>query len=528
MHIASLPNPGGIGTLGKAAYEFVDFVRDSGMNIWQVLPVGPTDFGDSPYQSTSTFAGNPLLIDPDKLISEGFLPIDSYEPLPIAKTIDYEAVKAQRKDLLHRAFDYSAFLFRDEIREFSESHPRIRPYALFRALKDHFGGVSWMAWPDQAIRRREPEALKKYSELLKKETDYYCFEQFLFFRQWQQLHDYAKGNNVQIMGDMPIYVSEDSSDVWLNPELFELDDDLKPIRIAGVPPDYFQIKGQRWGNPLYRWDVHEETGFAWWIDRLGTAGSLYDILRIDHFIGFANYYAIPAEYEDAIIGVYEPGPGMKLFDAIKEALPNLEIVAEDLGTVTPPVKKLLDDCGFPGMKVMQFAYDSDETNVHHPENTAENSFYYTGTHDNNTAIGWWADASEDTKAYARLCLELPEDSDNILPAMTKQLFESDAKTVIVPMQDWLELGGEARMNFPGTLGNNWGWRMQPTPLNDIRARIRTLNRLYGRGNVAPVNRDEMPPRRTKPPVNPKKVAEEPEIDETDETVTTPSKEEEEA
>ena len=388
LHITSLPSPGGIGTLGKAAYDFVDFVKVSGMNIWQVLPVGPTGYAESPYQSASTYAGNPLIIDLPQLEADGILPEGAYEPLPNASVIDFEAVKAQKSAMLKLAFEHARDKLSGEIDAFVAAHDWVQDYALFYAIKEHFNLVSWMEWPDQDIRLRKPEAVEKYAKLLKDRISYYVFEQYLFFRQWNALHDYARASGIDLMGDMPIYVAEDSADVWLNPDLFELDEDCKPIRIAGVPPDYFQADGQRWGNPLYRWDKHEATGYKWWIARLRAAGDLFDMVRIDHFIGFANYYAIPATEPTARNGKYEPGPDRKLFRRIRKELPQLRIVAEDLGVVSPKVKRLLKFCGYPGMKVMQFAYDSDDTTIDLPEHHTENCIVYTGTHDNNTTLGW--------------------------------------------------------------------------------------------------------------------------------------------
>ena len=482
LHISSLPSRGGIGTLGQAAYDFIDFVKDSGMSVWQMLPIGPTGYAESPYQSVSTYAGNPLMIDFDMLEAEGILPAGSYAPLESLPNVDFEAVKAQKSELLRKAFEVSFESLRDEIAEFEGSHPWVRDYGLFRAIKAHFDSISWMAWPDQDIRLRKPEAVAKYEALLSDEVNYYIFEQYLFFDQWTRLHDYARAKGIQLMGDMPIYVAEDSCDVWMNPDMFELDEDCKPIRIAGVPPDYFQADGQRWGNPLYAWKKHAETGYSWWIGRLRALSELFDILRIDHFIGFANYYAIPATEPTARNGKYELGPGRKLFNRIKKALPGLNIVAEDLGVVSPRVKKLLAFCGYPGMKVMQFAYDSDE-NPDLPENHVENCIVYTGTHDNNTTQGWWDDASDATKARARRKLGMPEDEDHVLPYIIKAAFESVADTVIVPMQDWLGLGGEARMNFPGTVGGNWLWRMAETDYAPIARRVRRLNRMSRRGPI---------------------------------------------
>ena len=491
LHITSLPSPGGIGTLGQTAYDFVDFVKAAGMNLWQVLPVGPTGYAESPYQSASTYAGNPLMIDFERLEADGILPEGVYEPLPNADKVDFEAVKAQKSRLLKLAFDHSRESLANEIDAFAKTHEWVRDYALFYAIKEHFNLVSWMVWPDQDIRLRKPEAIEKYSEQLKDRIDYYIFEQYLFFRQWNALHDYARANGVELMGDMPSDVAEDSADVWLNPELFELDEDCKPIRIAGVPPDYFQADGQRWGNPLYRWDRHEETKFAWWIGRLRDAGELFDRIRIDHFIGFANYYAIPSTEPTARNGKYELGPDRKLFRRIRKELPELNIVAEDLGVVSPRVKRLLKFCGYPGMKVMQFAFDSDDSNIDLPEHHTENCIVYTGTHDNNTTLGWWTGASDSVKAFARKKLGMKPDSEDIMPAILNAAFASVADTVIVPMQDWLNLGGDDRMNYPGTVGGNWLWRMLPQDLAPVARRVRILNRRYHRGTLPGIDAKDL-------------------------------------
>ena len=491
LHITSLPSPGGIGTLGRAAYDFVDFVKASGMNIWQVLPVGPTGYAESPYQSASTYAGNPLMIDLPMLEADSILPEGAYAPLPNTSVIDFEAVKAQKSAMLKLAFEHSHEKLANEIAGFVETHEWVNDYALFYAIKEHFNLVSWMEWPDQDIRLRKPEAVAKYTELLKDRISYYIFEQYLFFRQWNALHDYARANGVDLMGDMPIYVAEDSADVWLNPDLFELDEDCKPIRIAGVPPDYFQADGQRWGNPLYRWDKHEATQYKWWIARLRAAGDLFDMIRIDHFIGFANYYAIPATEPTARNGKYEPGPDRKLFRRIRKELPQLRIVAEDLGVVSPKVKRLLKFCGYPGMKVMQFAYDSDDTNIDLPEHHTENCIVYTGTHDNNTTLGWWHGASESVKAFARKKLGMKPDDEDILPVILDVAFASVADTAIVPMQDLLGLGEECRMNYPGTVGGNWLWRMLPQDLSDVACRVRILNRRHHRGTLEGVDAKDL-------------------------------------
>ncbi len=491
MHITSLPSRGGIGTLGRAAYNFVDFVQRSGMNIWQMLPVGPTGYAESPYQSASTFAGNPLMIDFELMVQDGLLPQGSYEPLPNRDQVDFESVKAQNRELLHKAFAFSGERLGEALNAFESLHPWVRDYALFSAIKEYFDFASWMDWPDQDIRLRKPEALEKYALLLKNEISYYIFGQYVFFSQWNRLHDYARERNVELMGDMPIYVAEDSCDVWLNPELFELDEDVRPIRIAGVPPDYFQKDGQRWGNPLYNWKKHEETGYRWWISRLRALGEMFDILRIDHFIGFANYYAIDASEPTARNGKYELGPNTRLFRRVKRELPNLNIVAEDLGVVSKRVRKLLAYCGYPGMKVLQFAFGSDDENPDLPENYVPNCIVYTGTHDNDTTLGWWLNAGESVRAFARKKLGMADYDEDIVSAMLRAAWNSVAETAIAPMQDFLNLGNEARMNFPGTVGGNWLWRMQPQDLSAVSRRIRILNRHGNRGGRSAMDVEEL-------------------------------------
>ena len=482
LHVTSLPSNGGIGTIGKSAYEFVDFIKESGMSIWQMLPLGPTGYAESPYQSVSTFAGNSLTVDFETLEADGLLPKGAYKPLCGTDKVDFDAVKEQHRALMKLSFDCSYDKLGKEIEAFEKSHPWVRDYALFRAIKSRFNENSWMEWPDRDARLRVPAAIEKYKKELANEIDFHVYEQYLFFTQWDRLHEYAKSRGVMLMGDMPIYVSEDSADVWLNPEMFELDGECRPVRIAGVPPDYFSVDGQRWGNPLYAWDRHEAQGYAWWISRLKALGEMFDILRIDHFIGFANYYAIPSSEPTALNGKYEIGPGKKLFDKIKKELPGLRIVAEDLGVVNKTVRDLLSYCGYPGMKVMQFAFDSDNSD-HLPIYHKKNSFVYTGTHDNNTTLGWWDDAKPEVKERARKLLRMKNDEDDIVSHMMEAAFSSVADTAVVPMQDLLNLGGECRMNTPGTVGCNWMWRMLPADYAKLAERVRMLNIQSNRGNL---------------------------------------------
>ena len=484
MHISSLPSPYGIGTMGRSAYAFADFVADSEMSVWQVLPVGPTGYGDSPYQAFSTFAGNPNLVDLGLLLEEEILAEEDLAGLDFGSDptrVDYGRVITAHDTALRRAFARAGERLAEEVNAFAEKNPWLADYALFMALKAHFGGASWQEWPDEAIRLRQPEAMAHYSALLAGEIEYIRFVQYLFFKQWNALKKYANGRGVKLLGDMPIYVAPDSSDLWANPELFLVDAARRPAVVAGVPPDYFSREGQLWGNPLYDWDAMERENYAWWIERLRAMCSMFDMLRIDHFIGFARYYAIPADAPNALSGEYRPGPGMKLFRAVRAALGELPLVAEDLGVITPEVEALLKEAGFPGMRVLQFAYGGDDTNMHLPENVGANMVLYTGTHDNDTAVGWWASAGAEEKAFARHKLGMRPDENDIADALIRAAYGSAALLCIIPMQDYLGLGTEARMNVPATLGGNWCWRMLPGAADAALAtRIARLNEQYRR------------------------------------------------
>ncbi|MBQ4074284.1 MAG: 4-alpha-glucanotransferase [Clostridia bacterium] len=477
LHITSLPEPGGVGTLGRAAYDFVDFLHEAGMRIWQVLPVGPTGYGESPYQSASTYAGNPLLIDMKTLEREGMLPDGAFQPLPDSDRVDFEAVQAQKDALLHQAFRSRDFSM--EMQTFAASHPWVTEFAFFMALKRHFGGGSWQEWPDE-IRMRREEAMRRYREEMKDEIEYHIFVQMIFRRQWHALKAYANEKGIQLFGDMPIYVAEDSSDTWANPEIFQFDKNRRPRKVAGVPPDYFSEDGQLWGNPLYHWDRLKKRNYDWWIARLKAMGELYDLVRVDHFIGFANYYAIPFGSKTAKIGEWKMGPGRSFFNQVRADAPEVNIIAEDLGEVNDRVKRLLKFCGFPGMKVLSFAFGSGEDNPHLPAHHGENSIVYTGTHDNDTILGWWNQADENTKAHAMQLLHMDEDSD-VAGCMIEEAFASTADTAIIPMQDFLRLGSEARMNTPGTVGNNWGWRMKMPAPDTVKKEIQALIEKYQRG-----------------------------------------------
>lgn len=478
LHISSLPSPGGIGSLGKEAFEFVDFLQAAGMRIWQVLPVGPTGYGNSPYQSSSVFAGNPLLISCRKLREEGLLSYrDEEEFIPDdPETVDYERVKENKDFLLRRCFAQSAGRLQPQLKAFEETHAWVSDFALFTAVKNHFNQVMWTKWPDESIRLRKPEALKKYREELRDEIRFHLFCQYLFRRQWNDLRKYCAEHNVLLFGDMPIYVAEDSADTWTHPEDFQLDRHRTPKRVAGVPPDLFSETGQLWGNPLYRWHYLRFHRFDWWIDRMRGMSELYDILRIDHFIGFANYYSIPYGAPDAKTGKWVKAPGKAFFKRLKAAIPNMEIIAEDLGEASPRVKKLLSWTGYPGMKVLTFGFDGDETNPHFPGNYSENCVAYTGTHDNDTTLGWARKADPKVLDFAMRTLNF-SGVENAPEAFIQALFRLPCETVIVPMQDVLGLDGYARMNFPSTIGGNWLWRMKPGVLTqDLSMKYYLLNK----------------------------------------------------
>ncbi len=480
LHITSLPSLGGIGTLGACAYRFVDYLRDAGMQIWQMLPIGPTGYGQSPYQSASTFAGNPLLIDCVLLIEQGFLGADSYAPLPDSAQVDFDAVAQQKEMLLRQAFARSYSIYQTEVRSFAAQEKWLTDYALFTALKAHFGGVSWQEWPDEGARLRQAEALEKYRSMLADEIAYHSFVQFLFYRQWFALKEYANRQGIRFFGDMPIYVALDSVDAWAQPGVFQLDQKRRPVRVAGVPPDYFSADGQLWGNPLYDWKKLRRQKYHWWINRLAAMGRFFDLVRVDHFIGFANFYSIPAGAKTARVGKWVKGPGKGFFRRVKKELPQVNIIAEDLGEVNARVKRLLRYCGYPGMKVLCFAFGGGENNPHLPQHHTQNCVVYTGTHDNDTVLGWWHTASENVKAHARRVLHITDDS-QLTDAMIAAALQSVADIAIIPMQDYLRLDGMARMNVPGTVGGNWGWRMTPSDEMPSAATLRALNLRYDRG-----------------------------------------------
>ncbi len=483
MHISSLPSLYGIGTLGKEAYRFVDFLAATGTKIWQVLPIGPTSYGDSPYQSFSTFAGNPYFIDLDMLKADGILSESDYSHLDPDKDrqyVDYEYLYHTRHAVLRAAFKRSFTDLKGNVDDFVSKTPWLFDYAFFSALKDKFGGKAWSEWPDDGIRFRKPDVMGKYATALSEDIEFHCFVQYLFFKQWFALKEYANQKDILIFGDMPIYVAMDSADTWAEPHLFLLNQQRRPSCVAGVPPDYFTQDGQLWGNPIYNWRLHKKTGYEWWIRRMRAMFDYYDIMRIDHFIGFANYYEIRADAPTAKYGKWRNGPGRRLFEVLSREIPSLSIVAEDLGAVTPKVNRLLKLCGYPGMKVLLFAFDSDMKNMHLPHNHTRNTVLYTGTHDNDTIKGWWGKAGEDEQRFATDYLKIGGDAD-VCSTLIEASFGSDADTVIIPMQDYLRLGSEARMNTPGTVGQNWKWRMTCEQLTEtLKDEILCLNKKHSR------------------------------------------------
>ncbi|HIR77930.1 MAG TPA: 4-alpha-glucanotransferase [Candidatus Egerieenecus merdigallinarum] len=482
MHISSLPGPGGIGSLGKEAYAFADFLKASGMAVWQVLPLGPTGYGESPYQSSSVFAGNPMLISCAALREAGLVTYDDGEEFTPddPERVDYPAVRENKEKLLRRCFAQSEGKLQKELAAFRRENPWVEDFALFTALKARYGGAMWTKWPDREVRRRQPAALERCRRELDGEIRYHLFCQYLFFRQWFALKRYCNGLGIRLFGDMPIYVAEDSADTWTHPEAFQLDGEGVPKRVAGVPPDFFSADGQLWGNPLYRWFSLRLHGYGWWVERMAAMAKMYDIVRIDHFIGFANYYSVPQGAPNARTGKWIIGPGKSLFRTLEKKIPGLNIVAEDLGCVNDRVRRLLTAVGYPGMRVLSFGFGGGADNPHLPANYVTNSVVYTGTHDNDTVRGWIDTADDAALAQARQLLgfDKPEDGP---AAFVRAVLASRADTAMIPMQDVLGLGGWARMNRPGTIGNNWLWRMAPgaaTP--ELAQRLRRENEATNR------------------------------------------------
>ena len=482
MHITSLPGPYGVGTMGKSAYHFVDFLEKAGQSVWQILPLNPTGYGDSPYQSFSAFAGNPYLIDLDTLVQEGLLEAGEPEAVNWGENpgrVSFGRLYEERGKLLRLA--YSRFTPDESYAAFLEENAQWLPdYALFMALKEANGGASWLQWPED-LRLRRPDALeearKSYADII----GYHCFVQYLFFRQWKALRGYANGKGIRVIGDVPIYVPLDSADVWVNYKLFQLDETRHPTAVAGCPPDGFTADGQLWGNPIYDWQAMADTGYEWWVKRLTAAAGMYDVVRIDHFRGFESYWSVPAGDKTARNGHWVKGPGMDFIRAVRKALPELDFIAEDLGFVTPEVRQLQLDSGYPGMKVLEFAFDSREESDYLPHLYPVDSVCYTGTHDNVTLKQWFDEASRQDKAYAKAYMGLNRSEGNVW-GMIRGGMSSASRLFVAQMQDYLELGGEARMNFPGTLSSaNWTWRAAEGFDSDkLAKKIRKMTGLYGR------------------------------------------------
>ena len=484
LPVSSLPSRYGIGTLGREAYRFIRFLKCAGQTCWQVLPVGPTSYGDSPYQSFSAFAGNPYFIDLELLMQENLISWEEAERIcwGLEETnVDYERLFRSRFSLLHLACRRSNLEKDADFRQFCrEQRAWLEDYALFMALKYYFNQREWLQWP-QPIKFREAGAVKYYVNLLKDEILFWKFCQYKFFEQWESLKQYANRNGISIIGDIPIYVAMDSADVWVHPELFQLDRDLCPTGVAGVPPDDFSKTGQLWGNPLYRWEAMERDGFSWWRTRMQMSARLYDRIRIDHFIGIVRYFAIPAGEKTAVNGEYKPGPGKKLTDAINESVGRAKIIAEDLGVVIPAVRRLLRQNRYPGMRVLQFAFDGDASNEHLPCHYEKNLVAYGGTHDNETLVGYFCGTAKPKQVqFAKRYLNVKQKKD--LPkAILREAYASVANTVIFQAQDILFLPGWARMNFPSTVGGNWRWRLKKGQLTwETAAMLRNLAVTYGR------------------------------------------------
>lgn len=485
LPVASLPSKYGIGAFSKSAYEFVDKLKAAGQKYWQILPLGPTSYGDSPYQSFSAFAGNPYFIDLDALIEEGLLTREECEACDFGENpryIDYEKIYNVRFKLLQEAFFRSKSGNNPDFQVFiNENKEWLDDYCLYMAVKRRFRGVSWSEW-DEDIRNREPEAVNRYRELCSSEMRFYAFMQFLFRNQWLKLKAYANENGISIIGDIPIYVAFDSADTWAAPEMFQFDSSLQPIAVAGCPPDGFSATGQLWGNPLYDWEYHRQTDYAWWIRRMRHSFNLYDAVRVDHFRGFDEYYSIPYGDSTAEFGCWKKGPGIELFEVLKRELGDRPIIAEDLGYLTPSVIKLVKDSGYPGMKVLEFAFDSREESDYLPHNYDKNCVVYTGTHDNQTLYAWFDELSEEDRKLAMDYLNLyGRDREEYNWEFIRLALESVADLAVIPIQDYLGLGAEARINRPSTLGGNWTWRLQDGEITDeLTSKIRKLTKIYGR------------------------------------------------
>lgn len=490
LAISSLPSKYGIGCFSKEAYQFVDWLKEAGQEYWQILPMGPTGYGDSPYQSFSTFSGNPYFIDLEALMKEGLLTEKECAQIDfgdLVQSVDYEKLYYGRYGLLRKAFDRCELSQNKEYQEFVEKQKEwLDEYSLFMAIKGSYDGKPWYDWPED-IRAHEESAICRYKKELSDEIEFQKYMQYMFYKQWFALRAYANDHGIKIIGDIPIYVALDSSDVWANPELFQLDDERNPIAVAGCPPDGFAATGQLWGNPLYDWSYHQKTGYEWWMKRMRCCFELYDVVRIDHFRGFDEYYAIPSGEETAVNGHWEKGPGIDFFKTLEKNMGKQSVIAEDLGFVTDSVRELVSDSGFPGMKVLEFAFDERDTGSasdYLPHNYGYNAVAYTGTHDNETLIGWWNEIGDKVQKKVREYLyDFYTPDDKIYLPLIASVMRSNAKLCIIPMQDYLGLDNRARMNVPSTVGDNWKWRLQSGELSrSLQEEMKKMTGCFGRLN----------------------------------------------
>ncbi len=485
LPVASLPSKYGIGCFSKEAYAFIDKLVEAGQSYWQILPLSPTSYGDSPYQSFSSFAGNPYFIDPEALVEEGLLTKEECEAFDFGGNpveIDYEKQYRQRFRLLRLAYGRSRIAENQEFLRFvAENADWLEDYALFMAVKERFDGAAWNEWAED-IRKRWSFAMDYYRRECYFDIEFYKYLQFVFFGQWRKLKQYANANGIRIIGDIPIYVAFDSSDAWANPEMFQFDGEYLPTAVAGCPPDSFSATGQLWGNPLYRWEYHRQSGYRWWRRRMEHCFMLYDVVRIDHFRGFDEYYSIPYGDETAEYGHWEKGPGMELFRALRAGLGEKEIIAEDLGFLTESVERLLEDSGYPGMKVLEFAFDPREKSDYLPHTYDKNCVVYTGTHDNETLVQWYKGLDEESRAFAEAYMNNAATPDKEKYwDFVRMAMMSVADTCVIPLQDYLGLDKEARINKPSTLGGNWLWRMTEEMLTDeVIEKIRRLTEISAR------------------------------------------------
>ena len=494
MHISSLPGKYGIGSFGQSAYDFVDFLVRTKQRYWQILPLGTTSYGDSPYQSFSAFAGNTYFIDFDILIEEGLLNEADVKGADFGddpRKVDYAKIFDARRPIMEKAV--ARFLKADDLSDYEsfveQNAAWLEVFAEYMAIKEHFDNLAWTEWPDEAIRRREPASLTSYREKLADKLTYHRVTQYLFFKQWLRLKAYANEHHIEIVGDMPIYVAADSADVWAQPHFFKTDAVGKPTCVAGCPPDEFSETGQLWGNPIYDWEAMDKDGYAWWIERLRESFKIYDIVRIDHFRGFESYWEVPADSETSATGKWVKGPDYKLFAAVKEALGDLNIIAEDLGFMTDEVIELRERTGFPGMKILQFAFNPDDESIDSPHLAPNNSVMYTGTHDNNTVLGWYKDEIDDATRQYMAQYTNRKEYETIPHAMLRTIFASVSFMAIATMQDLLELDSAARMNYPSTIGGNWTWRMTAEELNPIvEGELYSLTKTYRRMNTDLINK----------------------------------------